>query len=254
MSWQMEIAIGVIIALLFAIVGFLYAATTALNRLEAKVNVLEELARLLKKQNSELTEITSMVRKEHRYVPPTVRFCDLCRREYPISTQWWTAYQSGLAPLKLYAYPQQKEKPEDKWLHGEDCIVAELRTYMTNMRRLLEPIEYKQTREYTLSSDSGTETTRVLEVSACDHCRREYSEPSFWWTVSWRGMEIEISEGFRFNNYHARRCYFCSEECVVAAVRVYIGTQLRLLPEQAWETYELASFKSSTPREEAPER
>jgi hypothetical protein len=254
MSWQMEITIGVIIALLFAIVGFLYAAATALNRVEAKANVLEELARLLKKQNSELTEITSMVRKEHRYVPPTVRFCDLCRREYPISTRWWTAYQSGLAPLKLCAYPQQKEKPEDKWLHGEDCIVAELRTYMTNMRRLLEPIEYKQTREYTLYSDSGTETTRVLEVSACDHCRKEYSAPSFWWTVSWRGMEIEISEGFRFNNYHARRCYFCSEECVVAAVRVYIGTQLRELPEQAWETYELASFKSSTPRKEAPER
>ena len=45
---------------------------------------------------------------------------------------------------------------------------------------------------------------------------------------------------------HARRCYFCSEECVVAAVRVYIGTHIRTLPEEAWETYELASFTSLT--------
>ena len=97
MSWQMEITIGVISVLLFVIVGFLYAAAKALHRVEAKVNVLEELAGLLKKQ---LTDVTSMFRKEHRYVPPTVRFCDLCRKEYPESTRWWTAYQSGLAPLK----------------------------------------------------------------------------------------------------------------------------------------------------------
>jgi hypothetical protein len=254
MSWLMQITIGVITALLFVIAGFLYNSAKALNRLEAKLNVLEELAKLVKRQNSELTNVASVVRKEQRYVPPTVRFCDLCRMEYPESTRWWTAYQSGLAPLKLCAYPQQKEKPEDKWLHGEECIVGELRAYMKKVRRLLEPIEYKQKREYTIDDESGRETTRVLDISSCDHCKKEYSAPSFWWTVSWRGMDIEISEGFQCNSYHARRCYFCSEECVVAAVRVYIGTQLRELPEQAWETYELASFKSSTPRKEAPER
>lgn len=76
----------------------------------------------------------------------------------------------------------------------------ELRAYMRSVRRLLEPIEYKQKREYTIDGDSGTETTRVLEVSSCDHCKKEYSEPSFWWTVSWRGAQEEVPEkvGIKF--------------------------------------------------------
>jgi hypothetical protein len=59
-------------------------------------------------------------------------------------------------------------------------------------------------------------------------------------------MEIEIREGFHYSSYHGRDCYFCGEECAVAAVRVFIGTQLRVLPEEAWETYALASLKSAS--------
>jgi hypothetical protein len=198
--------------------------------------------------------------KPELYVPPAVRFCDFCRKELPESNHWWTVYhQFG---YKLFPYPRQKEKPEDRWLHGEECIVAELQAYLQNVRRLHNKwiaegiIGGKQTREYTERPAYGNEISKILVISSCFHCGKEYSEPDFWWTLSplRGGMEIEITSGFKLypvfeqaNNY-----YFCQEECVVAAVRVFIGTQLGTLPPEAWEAYDKAKDRAYSSQDALP--
>lgn len=113
---QMEIAAGLIIVLLFIIAGLLYDAVMALSRVEDKFGklleeIVQEQAKSREHQNYRLESIaTAITYKPRRYVPPTVRFCDRCRKEYPESNRWWTAYQFGLAPFRLCAYPQQKER------------------------------------------------------------------------------------------------------------------------------------------------
>jgi hypothetical protein len=247
MSFQ--IAAALIIVLLFIIAGFLYDAVKVLNRVEdklGKLDALQEQAKLLEQQNYRLESIAGAVgQKLREYVPPTVRFCDLCREEYPESNRWWTAYQWGLLPLKLCAYPKQKERPEDKWLHGEECLIAEMQGYLTTVQRQLLATGHKQKREYTERDEFGSEATKILQVSSCNHCGKEYSESDFWWTISRRGMQIEIREGFHCSSYQASDCYFCGEECAVAAARVFIGTQVGALPEEAWKTYVVASLKSA---------
>ncbi|MFZ3331335.1 MAG: hypothetical protein WA197_11945 [Candidatus Acidiferrales bacterium] len=207
--WAIAAVLGVLVLLEWHHNRILAAILERLGSGQGRiVDLLEKQDKSLEQQNYVLGSIASSVAPKPRpYVAPSVRFCDLCRKEYPQSNYWWTAYQSGFPALKLCAYPQQKEKPEDKWLHGEECIVAELRGYMTNVRRRLDPIEHKQKREYTeYDGDFGTKTNRVLVVSSCNHCGKEYSESSFWWAVSRRGMEIEISDGFQCGRSHARAC------------------------------------------------
>jgi hypothetical protein len=186
--------------------------------------------------------------KPDLYVPPTVRFCDLCRKEFPESSHWWTVYHQpgSVSAFRLCAYPQQKEKPEDEWLHGEECVVAELQAYLENVQCLWNKwvlegiIDRKQTREYKEKDRLGEEATKLLVVSPCNHCGRKYSESDFWWNLSREGMEIEIEQGFKLYPIfeQANHYYFCQKECVVAAVRVFIGIQLRALPPETWEAYD----------------
>lgn len=209
-------------------------------------NALDEQAKLLQQQKLSLDRIAGRIEpKPHSYIPPTVRFCDLCRKEYPESNRWLTICgEGGLFPLKLCAYPRQKERPEDKWLHGDECVITELRQYMANLQRQLQRTAHTQKREYTEDNYLGLEidVSRVLVVSSCLHCRKEYSESDFWWTVSRRGMDIEIYEGFFRHN--ANDYYFCSQECVVAVVQVFVGVQLGALRQEAWEVYERARGES----------
>jgi hypothetical protein len=233
-------------------------------------NVLDKQTELLQQQNLRLENIAAkgISYGPGPYIPPTVPFCDLCRKEFPESNHWWTVYHEPgyVSPFKLCAYPQQKEKPDDKWLHGEECVVAELRTYLENVQRVWNKwlgegvTGLEQRREYTEKGESGNEGTKmILVVSSCNHCGKEYSESDFWWTLSRPrgGIEIEIEQGFKLYPVfeQADHYYFCQKECVVGAVRVFVGTQLRALPPEAWEHYDDARAKSvrhSTPRRETP--
>jgi hypothetical protein len=256
---QMELAAGLIIVLLFVIAGLLYDAVNALNRVEGKFedsrDVLKRQTKLLEAHNLNLIDISrDIARQSSRYVPPSVRFCDRCRKEYPETTRWWTAYQHSPLSFRLCAYPKQKERPEDKWLHGEDCIVPEMLEQMANAERTLRAASHKQKREYTEYSESGRHSdVRSLDASHCGHCEREYSESDFWWTISAKGMEIEICEGFRHSSYHARDYYFCSERCVMKAVEIFITTQNEpslLLTDGAtlkakWDEYLMIVWRSN---------
>jgi CheY-like chemotaxis protein len=252
-SWEWNIAVGIVAVLLIIVAGLLYDAVMALNRVEDKLdklNVLEEKivqeqATSRDHQNYRLDSIASAIHSPRGYVPPTVRFCDRCRKEYPESNRWWTAYQLGLAPFRLCAYPQQKERPEDKWLHGEECIMAETRAYMANVLRQRQQIGHKQKREYMEHSDFGSSDIHSLNVSHCGHCEKEYSESDFWWTVSAKEMEIEVREGFRYSSYRARDYYFCGERCVLEAVGVFIATQTDEMLKEKWNEYLMAIGRSN---------
>src|SRR5215467_11878574 len=145
----MEIAIGVVCVLLFIIAGRLEHIVQAVGRLAEKLDkALKDQAKLFDAQNQNLINIGSSLNHMNGsgYIAPTVRFCDRCRKEFPEPNRWWTAYRGP--SLRLCAYPQQKERPKDMWLHGEQCILAEAQAFMANMRRALERTTHKQKREY----------------------------------------------------------------------------------------------------------
>lgn len=238
----LELAFVISTVLLLVIARLIYRAVAALNRVEGNLakldalNALKEQTDLLKYQNSELDRIAYELGYANRkpvYVPPTVRFCDRCRGEYPESNRWWTV-QFGLAGFKLCSYPKQKETPADKWLHGEECAVAELRTYTASVLGRLLQVPRQQKREYTEYSD-GERRTRLLNVSHCGNCEKEYSEAQLWWTVSVGGMEVEVREGFGDRGPYGNNYYFCSDDCVVAAVKVFIASQSEA--PQEWNDY-----------------
>ena len=230
MSWGWGIAMGIVAVPLLLIAGLLYKVVMALNRVDDKLGKLDahpEQAKLLEQQNYRLDGIASaIVQKPRVYVPPPVHFCDRCRKEFPESNRWWTVYQFGWSPLTLCAYPQQKERPEDKWLCGEDCIKAVVRAYLASVQRQWQENK-QQKREYTEYNELGSSNTHSINVSHCGHreCGREYAESDFWWTVSAKGMEIEIREGFHHSDYRARDYYFCSSDCTLAAIEAFIASQ-----------------------------
>lgn len=256
---QMEVAAGLIIVLLFITAGILHDAVMALNRMEGRLedsrDVLSAHTKLLEAHNLNLIDISrDIARQSSGYVPPTIRFCDRCRKEYPESNRWWTAFRHLPFSFRLCAYPQRKEAPENKWLHGEECIVPEMLEHMANAERTLRAASYKQKREYTEYSESGRHSyVRSLDVSHCGHCGKEYTESDFWWTVSAKEMELEICAGFCHSSYHARDYYFCCERCVMEAVEIFIATQtdpLLLLNsgktiKDGWNEYLVAAWRSN---------
>ena len=230
MSWGWGIAMGIIAVLLLAVARLLSDVVMALNRVDDKLGKLDahpEQAKLLEQQNYRLEGIASaIVQRPRVYVAPLVHFCDRCRKEFPESNRWWTVYQFGWSPLTLCAYPQEKERPEDKWLCGEDCVKAVLRAYMARVQRQWQGNK-QQNREYTEYNEFGSSNTRSLNVSHCGHCEceKEYAESDFWWTVSAKGMEIEIREGFHHSDHRASDYYFCSKDCTLAAVEAFMASQ-----------------------------
>jgi hypothetical protein len=259
MSWGWGLAMGIIAVPLLAIAALLYKVALALKRVDDRLGELDvhpEQAKLLEQQNYKLDGIASaIVQRPRVYVPPTVHFCDRCRKDFPESNRWWTVYQFGWSPLTLCAYPQQKERPEDKWLCGEDCIKAVVRAYMASVQRQWQENK-QQKREYTEYNESGSSNTHPLNVSHCGHCEceKEYAESDFWWTVSAKGMEIEIREGFHHSDYRASDYYFCSRDCTLKAVEAFIASQGEDLGQVSsegqglWEHYcAVASRSNSQP-------
>ncbi len=123
------IAITLFLLLLLCL---LITVQRGVDKLDKAVGIFNRQVQTLETQNANLISIRehlSTAGTPRMYVAPTVPFCDHCRKEFPPSNRWWTLYQHGYPPFKLCAYPQQKERPEDKWLHGEECIVAELTNY-----------------------------------------------------------------------------------------------------------------------------
>jgi hypothetical protein len=107
---------------------------------------------------------------------------------------------------------------------------------MTNVRSSYQEASHKQKREY---EENGY--VRGIHASHCGHCEKEYSESQFWWTIS-DGNGIEVHEGFWHSHYTRRDCYFCSEDCVRAAVGTLVAAVTDDGMRGRWGEYVVEAF------------